>query len=461
MSKQMHRRQFIERGLLGAAGLVILRDSRSAWSYQANEKLGVALVGLGWRGSWLAENIPKLANVAALCDVNDLKIAALLRAWEGRVPKPKTFHDFRELLDKAAQGIDPVVVATTDHNHAVVSAAAIKAGKAVYCEKPLTRTVHESRALRDLARQHKVPTAMGSQGTYTGPFHRALKLIQDGALGQVREVHVWNDTGGADRKEAPRGEEPVPAHLKWDLWLGPAAARPFHSQWLFTYHWRDFGTGRLGNWGSHSANLGFMALKAQELWLPGRPAAKAPRPTIRVSARSSGINKLSFPRWETVRWEVPARATLPPVAFTWYSGPAPGVAELLDPIVKDAPARDKSRWRGAGTLIVGARGTLHTTSHNQWFRLLPAERFQDIPPSQPEVDGAASALAAFFRACRGGQAPPSSFDYASALTEFLLLGNIATQVDGPLEFDPTAMKIINNAEAEGLLRCQYRKGWTL
>ena len=444
MNRRLHRRGFIGRGVLGAAGLTILRDSRSAWSYQANEKLGVAIVGLGTRGSWFLETIPKLQSVVAICDVNNLKIADAVQRWERCSPryaassqesdrraaiefkrlteqKPKAFHDFRKMLDEAGKGIDTMVVATPDHIHAVAAAAAIKAGKAVYCEKPLTRTVHESRALRELARKHKVPTAMGNQGTYTAAFRRALELIQGGVLGQIQEVHVWNEAGGADLKQPPQGEEPVPAHFQWDLWLGPAAARPYHPQWTLTYPWREFGTGRLGNWGSHSANLGFMAMKVQELWLHGQQPGERARPVIRVSARSSGINKISFPRWEIVRWKIPARAELPPITFTWYNGPAPGAAELIDPLVKDAPAKHNRNWRGAGTLIVGTKGAIHTTSHSQWFRLLPEERFQHIPREGPEIDGAHAAVDGFFRACRGGDSPWTSFDYGSALTEFLLL----------------------------------------
>jgi hypothetical protein len=162
-----------------------------------------------------------------------------------------------------------------------------------------------------------------------------------------------------------------------------------------------------------------------------------------------------------VRWEIPARANLSPVTFTWYNGPAPGAAELIDPLVKDAPAKNRDNWRGAGTLIVGTNGTLHTTSHSQWFRLLPEERFRHIQREGAETDSSAGALEGFFIACRGGKTPRSNFDYASALTEFLLLGNIATQCEGSLEFEPTATKIANDAEADALLRCEYREGWTL
>ncbi len=269
---RISRRRFVQGAAGTAAGLLILGDSRSARSYQANEKLSVALVGVGGRGTWFVDTIPRMEKVAAVCDVNEQKIAEAFRHWdefgqkyavsphdwERRAAvefkrlveqKPRVFADFRKMLDEMGDSIDAVVVATPDHSHAVACAAAIRAGRPVFCEKPLTRTVHESRVLRELARQFKVPTAMGNQGTYSGAFRRALELIRNGTLGVIQEVHVWNSGGGADRKEPPQGEEIAPASLNWDLWLGPAASRPYHQQWLQRHLWRrvrHLPTGQLG-----------------------------------------------------------------------------------------------------------------------------------------------------------------------------------------------------------------------
>jgi len=483
MKPGMDRRRFLARAAIGGAGLVILGDSRAAWSYAANEKLRVALVGVGGRGEWFVDTVPRMEKVVALCDVSDRKIAEAFKHWvdfgtryaassyehERRTAaefhrlakdKPKTFHDFRKMLDQVGQGIDAVVVATPDHTHAVASAAAIRVGKPVFCEKPLTRTVHESRALLELTRKHRVATSMGNQGTYSGAFRRALELIRGGAIGEIKEVHVWNSGGGADRKETPKGSQPVPEYLNWDLWLGPAAGRPYHPEWLQRHLWREFGTCQLGNWGSHSANLGFMALKVHDLWLAETP--KEPRPVVRIEAKSPGINKRSFPRWEVVRWEIPARADFPPIAITWYNGGAPGVKELLAGVVKDAPPKEKNNWQFAGTLIVGTKGSIHTTGHNMWFRLLPADRFQGVQCERPEtVETSRGPEQDWFAACRGGKRPWANFDYASALNEFLMLGNVATQFEGKLEYEPIGMKVVNNAEADALLRCEYRQGWAL
>jgi hypothetical protein len=477
------RRRFLAASALGGAGLLVLRTSAAARTYQANEKLNVALVGCGGRGTWFVDTLPRMEHVVALCDVNARKIdeafrhwdetgkryAASSQDWERRAgaefqrlteKKPKTFSDFRRLLDEMGSKMDAVVVATPDHTHAVVSAAAIKAGKPVFCEKPLTRTLHESRALRELARKHKVATAMGNQGTYSGAFRRALELIRNGTLGEIKEVHVWNNGGGADRQTPPKGEEPVPEHLSWDLWLGPAAARPFHHEWLQRHLWREFGTCQLGNWASHTANLGFMALKVHELWLGDPP--RSPRPVLRVSAETSGINRLSFPRWEHVQWHVPARAEFPPVTIHWYNGPVPGLDSVLQRAIKDVSEKNKGLWNFAGTLIVGTEGMIHTTGHNMWFRLLPADRFQGVQCDRPEkVENSRGPEQDWFRACRGGPAPWSNFDYASALNEFLMLGNVATQFAEPLEFEPVAMQVLNNAQADALLPCSYRPGWSL
>ncbi len=482
MKTSISRRRFLADAALAAAGLLVLRHSASARSYQANEKLNVALVGCGGRGEWFVDTIPKMENVVALCDVSDQKLAATFRRWEEgakrfaasqhdwerraaevykrlAAAKPPTYHDFRRMLDELGKKIDAVVIATPDHTHAVASAAAIKAGKHVFCEKPLARTLHESRALRELARRHKVATSMGNQGTATGPFRRALELVRDGTLGEIKEVHVWNTGGGSDRKEPPKGEEPVPEHLKWDLWLGPAAFRPYHREWLQRNLWRDFGTCQLGNWASHTANLAFMALKVHDLWLA--EPAPGPRPVIRVEAQTSGVNRLSFPRWEIVTWAIPARGDLPPVTFTWYNGGAPGAREIVEPLVSGVRNKNqKSLWEFAGALIVGAKGRIHSTGHNATFRLLPEDRFQGIDTDRPaKVDSSRGHEADWFLACRGGKPAWANFDYASALNEFLMLGNVATQLEGPLEFEPVAMKIVNNAEADALLRCQYRRGW--
>jgi predicted dehydrogenase len=455
------RRRFLGHTAIGGSGLLLLKSARSAWSAEANEKLNLALIGVGGRGGWFANTMPRLGqNLVALCDVDDSKNPDAYQ----QLPKARKFRDFRKLFDEMGQGIDAVIVATPDHTHAVASAAAIKAGKHVYCEKPLTRTVHESRALRELARKHKVATSMGNQGTAAGPFRRALELIRDGAVGEIQEVHVWNSEGGADRKDPPTDGGPVPEFLDWDLWLGPAALRPYHRQWMQRHLWRDLGTCQLGNWGSHSANLAFMALKVHDLWLSPSDAAKPP--LIRIEAKHSGVNRLSFPKWEVVKWNIPARTGLPPITFTWHNGRAPGSRDLLEGNIGEeldwGDKKDKKWVDHGGAIIVGTKGRVRATEHNATFRLLPADQFKGIQASRPEkVTASLGHEQDWLRACRGGQPAWANFDYADALNEFLMLGNVATQFESPLEFDPIAMKIVNNPAADALLRSEYRSGWTL
>ncbi len=454
------RRGFLRSAALGGTGLLILKSASSVSTAQANEKLSIALVGVGGRGEWFTGVIPRMGqNLVALCDVDETKNPD---AYE-RLPQARKFKDFRKMLEQMHTGIDAVIVATPDHTHAVASAAALRAGKPVFCEKPLTRTLHESRALRELARKKKLATSMGNQGTAAGPFRRALELIRNGTLGEVKEVHFWNDSGGADRKQTPEKVEPVPEYLDWDLWLGPAAFRPYNKEWLSRHLWREFGTSQLGNWASHTANLAFMALKVQDLWrAPG--ASKAPM--LQVEARVSDINKLSFPKWEVIRWSIPARGELPPIVFTWHNGRAPGSRELIEQMLGDGldwGDKKEKKWADfAGALIVGTKGTIHATGHNATFRLLPEDKFKGVQTERPEqVEASQGHEMDWLRACRGGPPAWANFDSADALNEFLMLGNVATQFEGKLEFDAQAMKITNNAAADALLRCEYRTGWTL
>lgn len=463
MNRPINRRRFLQCAAFSASGLLWFHCGRSALGGQAKDALRIALVGVGGRGQWFTSTIPRMGHkLVALCDVNDTRNPAAYEQW----PKAKKFRDFRKMLDAQHAEIDAVIVATPDHTHAVACAAAIRAGKHVFCEKPLTRTVHESRALRELARRHKVATSMGNQGTAAGPFRRALELIRQGAIGPIREVHVWNSEGGANRKEPPQDGGAVPEFLDWDLWLGPAEFRPYHRQWMQRNAWRDFGTCQLGNWGSHSANLAFRALRVDELWLD--PSAAPARSLIRIQATHSGVNRLSFPQWETVQWTLPARAGSPPIPFTWHNGRAPGSRDLIEGLLGDdldwGDKKDKKWADHGGALIVGARGRIHATAHNATFRLLPAGQFQGVQVQRPEtIEESRGHEQDWVIACQGGKPAWASFEYADALNEFLMLGNLSTQIDPGtvLEFDPVAMTMVNHPGADALIRCHYRSGWTL
>jgi len=456
MGRGVDRRAFLRAAARGGAGLVVLAHGRAARTYAANNKLNLAHIGVGGRGRELLRGFSQKENSVVFCDVNDKKATEMYR----RFPKTPRCHDFRVMLDEMGEKIDAVVVATPDHTHAIASATAIKAGKHVYTEKPLTRTVHESRVLRELARKHKVATSMGNQGTSSHAFRRALELIRNGTLGTIQAVHTWNDQGGADQRKPPEGEAKVPFYLNWDLWLGPARERAFHPRWMAWHSWRDFGTANLGNWASHSQNLAFMALKVDSLWT----ADPATKPILRVEAKVNHINRLSFPKWEHVRWHIPKRGTLPPVTFEWHNGSArPGIRDdlkkLLDRDINWGP-KDWGDW--ARCLIIGTEGKLLATAHNGTFELLPKEKFAEVQQATPEkVDRSHGHDRDWLLACRGGKPAWACYDYSGPLTEFNMLGNVATQFGEPLDYDPLAGKIVNHEEANKALTSEYREGWSL
>jgi hypothetical protein len=305
---------------------------------------------------------------------------------------------------------------------------------------------------------------MGNQGSASAQFRRGVELIEDGALGEICEAYVWCEGGGSDVKDTPKGTPPVPPYLKWDLWLGPNRDRPFHPQWLNWNAWREFGTGLNGNRGSHSGYLNFYALKIIELW-QAEPAAK---PRIKVLAEYSGINRLSFPRWEVVHFQIPARGTLPPVTIHWVNGRGAPVwrqkiEERMGRQLDWGDAGEK-KWRDyEGGLLVGARGRLYAKGSNSGIELLPADQFQGTSltpqrltqsPGMPEPE--------WLRAARGERVTlMSPFSMAGPYTEMMLLGNVATQFAEELEYDPLEGKIVNNAAADALLRRPYREGWPL
>lgn len=463
MKALFSRRQFLRRSTQIGAGLLFLPSLRSVRGAPANERLNVALVGVGGRGRWFVDTMPAISNVVAMCDVNDERAGDAFQ----KVPQAKKFTDFRRMLDEMKE-IEAVIVATPDHLHATIAATAMRMGKHVYCEKPLTRTLHEARVLGELAASSKVATQMGNQGTASEAFRRATELIQAGVLGEVREVHVWNDGGGAGPRPVPQGEQPIPATLQWDLWLGPARLRPFHPEWLKWHGWRDFATGQLGNWSVHSANLAFKSLKIASLWQPDSPATEKPAERIvRVKAEASAFHGGSFPKWERVHFEIPARGALPPLQVHWHNGRNNlGSREQIEDLIGrklDWGDAGEKKWADhAGIVVVGTKGKLHANGHNTVFTLLPADQWKDFKGPEPTLSRSRGHEREWLDACKGGPPAWSNFtDYGSPLTQFMLLGNVATQVEGQLAYDTAAGKFIDNEAANALMKPEYREGWSL
>jgi hypothetical protein len=459
MNRRIGRRRFIAKAWIGAAGLLILDNSSSVRSYGANEKLNIALIGVGGRGRWFVGTMPKLGtNVVAMCDVNERKASISFK----EIPKAKKYFDYRRMLEEMHRQIDAVVIGVPDHSHAPASATAMKMGKHVFCEKPLTRTISEARMLRELAAKCKVATQMGNQGTSSEAFRRAVELVQAGVIGEVRDVHAWNTGGGPGDRPIPTEEHDLPDYLHWDLWLGPARFRPYNSRWLSGWHgWRDFGTGNLGNWASHTMNLPFKALKLDTLWNGQSDSL------IRLTPEVSGVHKRSLPKWEIIHYDFPARGDIPPVRINWYNGPgrAPGprlmIEQLMGRRLDWGDAGEKKWLDHAGCLLIGTKGMIHSTGHNMSFSLLPQDKFKDFEGPPKTLPRARGHEREWLEACKGGPQAMSSFGYAGRLAEFVLLGNVSTLVGEPIEFDPVAMKIENNIEADRALKHTYRAGWSL
>lgn len=467
MNRPINRRTFLRQTAASAAGLLVLNDSRSARSHQANEKLSVALIGVGGRGTWFVGAIPRTGgNMVAMCDVNERKAGPSFE----RIPQAKKYNDFRKMLEDMDKQIDAVVIATPDHTHAVASAMAMKMGKHVYCEKPLTHNIHEARTLQKIAAEHKVATQMGNQGTASEAFRRAVELIHAGVLGEVREVHAWNTGGGAGERPYPSDAHQVPDYFHWDLWLGPASDRPYNSRWVEWWHsWRDFGTCQLGNWASHTMNVIFKGLKINTLWgsdSSAGPGQSADR-LIRLKAEVSGIHKETFPRWEIIRYDVPARGKMPPVTVNWYNGPgqAPGPREKIEELMGrrlDWGDTGEKKWQDhAGCLLIGSKAMLHSNGHNTVYTLLPKEKFKDFEGPARVLPRSRGHEREWLDACGAGPPAMSNFDYSGPLTQFVLLGNVATLFDETVEYDPVAGKALSPVKANEALARECREGWHL
>lgn len=459
MSKTTSRRQFLKTAA-GAATAGLGASAGRAESNQApgkarqakpktrrksaDEKLNLAFIGVGSRGY---DNLKSLAheNVVALCDI-DHKWSA--KAFE-QFPKAKAFHDFRVMFDKIHKQIDGVVVSTPDHMHAVAAMQAIKLGKHVYCEKPLTHDIYEARELAKAAGKAGVVTQMGNQGTSSSGLRAGVEAIRSGAIGEVREVHVWTDRPvWPQGQPTPKGSDRVPDHVKWDLWLGTAPERPYKSGKYHPFFWRgwwDFGTGALGDMGCHTANLPYMALNLTA-------------PTT-IASENSGFSRDSFPTWSIIRYDFPERGGRPPVTLTWYDGgglkPAKVYRKLMSLIHGE-------KLPTSGCVMIGEKGTFFSpdTSGGKWL-LLPKERFEDWTPPDPTLPRSPGHHREWAAACKGGPQPMSHFGYAAALTETILLGNIATFAGKPVHWDAAACKVINSPEANARVRRDYRAGWTL
>jgi predicted dehydrogenase len=508
----LSRRRFLYCSAVAAGGGAFnLYANPQPRRLSASDKLNLAVIGVSGKG-FSDLNHCTSENIIALCDVDDQAAVPARKQY----PKAKFYKDFRKLLEQE-KFLDAVVIATPDHLHGTMASTAMRLGKHVYCQKPLTHTIYEARLLRQLAKEHNVATQMGNQGSAEEGLRRAVEVVQAGLIGPVRQVYVWSNRPiwpqGMDR---PAGQDPVPATFDWDLWLGPAPWRPFKFEHTLAapskagtqgksdggsgvrvYHpfnwrgWQDFGTGAMGDMACHTVNMPFRALKL------GYP--------VEVEAACSSVNKETYPLKSRIRFEFPAREGQPPVTLWWFDG---GNPRPDNPYVHDCsnkPPKEVTadvqelldKVPDSGCLLLGDKGTIFSPDdyNTQFFVKLKAEKdFTDAKAHQgvkaiPQVIPrntfgdktgdlrhhlewmARNAikgkswdllhLLEWVMACKGGKPAYSNFDTSAYLTEIVLLGCLAMQVGRKLEWDGPNMRATNAPEADYLIRREPRKGWTL
>jgi len=442
MSSLHTRRQFLKAtSLASASALAFPHVMRSQSGQSPNNRLNVALCGVGGRGRGAVAGM-KDENYVAFCDVDDARAAATFEA-NPNVPR---FRDYRKMFDRLGNSIDAVTVSTPDHMHYPIAVAALQLGKHVFVEKPLTHTVWEARQLAKLAAGKKVATQMGNQGhANEGP--RVLKeWLQAGVLGEVREVHTWTNRPvwpqGVKAPDHSKFIPVVPATLDWDLWLGVAEPRAYDPAYL-PFAWRgfwDFGTGALGDMGCHLLDGAYWAL---DLDYPTRVEA--------ISAKQTDV---SAPVASTVVYHFPARGPLPPVKWTWYDG---GLTPMLPPEFEEA-----RKMTPSGTFIVGSKATVMASDYYESVRIIPETKMQAMGPSLPpkrlpRIEG--GHFAEWLRACKGGPEAGSNFAYAAKLTEMCLLSNVAVRARRAIDWDAAAMKVTNVPAANEFVSKKYRAGF--
>ncbi len=466
----LNRRQFLTR-TTAAVGAASFAFPYIGHVQGANDRIKIACIGVGGKGDSDSSDAANCGgNIVAICDVDQRTLDRKGKQF----PNAKQYRDYRKLLDEMGKEIDAVTVSTPDHNHGVAAIRAMKMGKHCFCQKPLVQNVKEARIMRQLATEKKLATQMGNQGSAESGLRRAVEVIQAGVIGKPIELHVWSNRPvwpqGYDR---PAGEDPVPAGVDWDAWIGPAALRPYKNGIYHTFAWRgwyEFGTGALGDMACHTVNMPFRALKLGY-------------PTLVECELASRVYPETFPETSRIRFEFPEREGLPPLKFWWYDGNPGGT-----PAVPGAPAREKIRplrpvaevakeiiatqggLPGSGALIVGEKGKVFSPDDYgaQFYLAMKGEdefkssgqheACKNVPQSIPRSPGH---MQEWFRMMKDGTPAYSNFDIAAYLTEIILLGCVALRVGEGyrMEWDGPNMTSPNLPQAAKFVSRNNRAGW--
>jgi len=449
------RRNFLKGSAALGAAWWVGQNSGFADSKNPVERLSFASIGVDGKGSSDTSHAGYVGNMVALCDIDDLHLEKKGHAFKSA----RKFNDYREMLDVMGDKIDAVTVSIPDHSHASASILAMNKGKHVYTQKPLAWSVYEARRMREVAKEKKVATQMGNQGTADKGFRTAVEIIRSGAIGPVKEVHVWTN-----RPIWPQGEgrpdrsDPIPKHVHWDLFLGPAPERPHVAGVYHPFKWRgwlDFGTGALGDMACHTANMAVMSL---ELFDPI---------SVDVKNTSGIVKNESYPKYSVLEYDFPERTTmlfkpgvkLPACKMTWYDGQQYPPNALLQ----------GEKRSDSGLLLVGEHGTLYSPNdYGARHVLLPRDKFKNFSPPEPWLprttglgDDDARHMQEWAAACRGGEPAMSNFNYAGRLTETMILGNLALRAGGKIEWDANNQRVTNLPEANKFVRREYRTGYTI
>ncbi len=457
MSSPLNRRNFLRHSSLAAAGFTFMRPwlNAATRSVSPNEKLNIAAIGFGGMGGTNVRNASD-ENIVALCDVDLKRCANTIKQH----PNAKLYTDFRVMLEKQPE-IDAVIIATPDHTHAHIAMACMRAGKHVYVQKPIAHTVFEARTMTNAARDYKVVSQMGNQGHSGEGIRLITEWIAAGIIGQVREVHAWTNRPvwpQSIEMDRPKETPPVPEGMDWNLWIGPAPMRPYHP----TYHpgkwraWCDFGTGSLGDMGCHILDPIFMSLKLRyPSSVEGNVSAYWEQFWQKVEAKNE-----CYPRSSIVRYKFPARGEMAPVSLTWWDG------GLMPPRPDELEEGDMLGDSDGGCLFIGEKGKIACGCYGRKPRILDVDLNREakkIAKTIPRIPGSEGGHEKdFIRACKGGIAPSSNFDYSGPLTEMVLMGNLAIRFpERRLLWDGEKMQVTNDKAANAFVHRQYRDGFTL
>jgi predicted dehydrogenase len=464
MSSHVDRRSFLKTASLGAGVLSagVLGVPNILHAANRREKLNVVLIGCGGRGQTHLDAV-RNENLIAIVDVDEKRFPVYLKKRaenDNNADKIQTFTDYRVMFDKIHKQFDAVFIATPNHQHAPPTMIAMQSGKGVYCEKPLCHDVGEARRVRAMAEKYKVATQMGNQGHCEDGYRRLCEYIWAGTVGQIRETHSWTDRSNGGIGPRPPSK-PAPKGMHWDEWIGPAPYRDFHAdlhphEW---HGWYDFGNGSLGNMACHVLDGVFWALKLEH-------------PTSIEMESVVGGSDERYPTGTRLRWDFPARGDLAPVKTYWYDGftaASPGskkgghgphyLPPLLEELKKKYPDQ---KFDGDGTLYVGDKGIFYTGTYGGGMTLIPHKLMKETPEPAKSLQRPKSSFADFIRAVKEGRTDTAtSFDYATRLTEFILLGNLAQHagVGNKVEWDGPNMQVTNIPDLNRWLKREYRKGW--